>query len=116
MEVCIEIATGAARGASPLQCMGAHIACPLMMRFTIEQRHLTDTTGRPLPSGELDTVSFHCLEADSADAAIRLFITPAQGEIIGDILKFPGFQAVATVRTASGVYTLQVAPTSSQPL
>ncbi len=84
------------------------------MRFTIEQRHLTDTTGRPLTAGGFDAVSFHSLEADTADAAVHLFITPARGEIIGEILKFPGFQAVATVRTTSGVYTLQVTPTSSQ--
>ena len=32
--------------------------------------------------------------------------------LLGDILRFPGFQAVATVRKIGGVYTLQVSPTS----
>jgi len=83
------------------------------MRFTIEQRHLTDPSGRPLAT-EPGAVSFHSCEADTADDAVRTFIDPDRGEIIGNILKFPGFQAVATVRKATGVYTLQVTPSSSQ--
>jgi hypothetical protein len=59
-------------------------------------------------------VSFHSCDADSADGAVRSFVTEDQGEIIGSILKFPGFLAVATVRKTSGVYTLQVTPASSQ--
>ena len=93
--------------------MGAHVR-NLAMRFTIEQRHLTDPSGRPLRSADHTGVSFHSLEADTADAAVRLFIIEDRGEVIGDILKFPGFQAVATIRKTSGVYTLQVTPTSSQ--
>lgn len=84
------------------------------MRFTIEQRHLTDPTGRPLSPTDPTSVSFHSFEADTADAAVRSFVTQDQGEVIGNILKFPGFQAVATVRKTSGVYTLQVTPSSSQ--
>lgn len=84
------------------------------MRFTIEQRHLTDTSGRPLPSTDPTSVSFHSCDAASADDAVRTFVTQDQGEVIGSILKFPGFQAVATVRKTSGVYTLQVTPASSQ--
>ncbi len=84
------------------------------MRFTIEQRHLTDPAGRPLSSSDLAAVSFHSFEANTADDAVRLFVNQDQGEVIGEILKFPGFQAVATVRKTSGVYTLQVTPTSSQ--
>jgi hypothetical protein len=84
------------------------------MRFTIEQRHLTDPSGRPLVTTEPDVVSFHSCEADTADDAVRTFIGPDRGEIIGNILKFPGFQAVATVRKTTGVYTLQVTPSSSQ--
>ena len=45
---------------------------------------------------------------------MRLFIRKDQGEIIGNVLKFPGFQAVATVRKTSGVYTLQITPASQQ--
>ncbi len=84
------------------------------MRFTIEQRHLTDPSGRPLPSTDPGAVSFHSCEAETADAAVHVFIGLDRGEIIGNILRFPGFQAVATVRKTSGVYTLQVTPSSSQ--
>lgn len=85
------------------------------MRFTIEQRHLTDMIGKPI-TGEPFKVSFHTCEAESADEAVRLFIKRDEGELLGDILKFPGFQAVATVRKTTGVYTLQVGPTSSARL
>ena len=83
------------------------------MKFSIEQRHLTDAAGRPVPR-EAEQVSFHVCEAESADAAVRAHTTGTGAEVIGNILKFPGFQAVATVRKTSGVYTLQVTPSSSQ--
>lgn len=79
------------------------------MKFTIEQRHLTDAGGRPVAG---QTVSFHLFEAESAEHAVRIFVTEDQAEVIGSILKFPGFQAVATVRKPTGVYTLQVGPAS----
>ena len=85
------------------------------MRFTIEQRHLTDSGGKPI-AHEPDSVSFHTFEADSADDAVRIFIKRDQAELLGDILRFPGFQAVATVRKIGGVYTLQVGPTSQTKL
>ncbi len=81
------------------------------MRFTIEQRHLTDGVGKPI-AHDPESVSFHNLEAPSADDAVRLFIKKDDAELLGDILRFPGFQAVATVRKVGGVYTLQVSPTS----
>jgi len=80
------------------------------VRFTIEQRHLTDGGGKPI-SSDPEAVSFHTFDADSADDAVRLFIKRDHAELLGDILKFPGFQAVATVRKVGGVYTLQVGPT-----
>ncbi len=84
------------------------------MRFTIEQRHLTDSVGKPI-ANEPDSVTFHTFEAESADEAVRLFIKrDTQAEILGDILRFPGFQAVATVRKVGGVYTLQVGPSSQR--
>jgi hypothetical protein len=83
------------------------------MRFSIEQRHLTDPTGRVVSSAAA-AVSFHSIEAESASAAIVGFASENRGEIIGDIMKFPGFQAVATVRNTEGVYTLQVAPSSQK--
>jgi hypothetical protein len=85
-----------------------------MMRFTIEERHLTDTQGRPVDETVPDLVEFHSFDAESIDEAVRLFVKRDQGEIIGTVLKFPGFQAVATIRKASGVYTLQFTPASQQ--
>jgi hypothetical protein len=84
------------------------------MRFTIEERHLTDTEGRPIASSAPDSVAFHSFDADTVDEAVRLFVKKDHGEIIGTVLKFPGFQAVATVRKATGVYTLQFTPSSQQ--
>lgn len=81
------------------------------MRFTIEQRHLTDADGKPVTGAG---VQYHVCDADSVSDAIRLFIKKAEAEIIGEIVTFPGFQAVATVRDASGVYTLQLSPASGQ--
>jgi len=81
------------------------------MKFTIETRHLTDAAGKPMPR-ETAGVAFHVFEAESAGDAVRLFVRDTGAEIIGDILKFPGFQAVATVRNPTGVFTLQVSPTS----
>ena len=83
------------------------------MKFTIEQRHLTDATGKPTGS---EAVSFHSCDAESADEAVRLFVRKDDAEVLGNILKFPGFQAVATVRKTTGVYTLQVSPTSQNRL
>ena len=83
------------------------------MRFNIEQRHLTDPNGRPVSSAAA-AVSFHSIEAESASAAIAGFASEHRGEIVGDITKFPGFQAMATVRNPEGVYTLQVAPSSQK--
>ena len=83
----------------------------MLMRFMIEQRHLTDGGGKPVRS-DASPVAFHSAEAQSASDAIVGFASEHRGEIIGEIMKFPGFHAVATVRTAEGVYTLQVAPSS----
>ena len=82
------------------------------MRFTVEQRHLTDPSGRPVasPGG----VQFHQCDGENLDEAVRLFVIGAEAELIGDVLKFPGFQAVATVRKATGVFTLQFSPSSER--
>ena len=84
----------------------------MKMRFTIEERHLTDANGKPVSA--VDTVRFHTRDAENADEAVRLFVRDDNAELIGDVLKFPGFQAVATVRKQGGVYTLQVTPSSQQ--
>jgi hypothetical protein len=80
------------------------------VRFTIEQRHLTDASGKPVAS--TSQVSFHTFDAESADEAVRLLVKRDDAELMGDIKKFPGFHAMATIKSAAGVYTLQVAPTS----
>jgi len=82
------------------------------MRFTVEERHLTEADGRPVSTP--GAVEFHTFDADTIDDAVRLFIRKDESELIGNVLKFPGFQAVATIRKASGVYTLQFTPASQQ--
>ncbi len=81
------------------------------MEFTIAQRHLTDATGKPIADQPM-AVSFHVCEADSVDEAVSRFTQQSDAEVIGNVLKFPGFHAVATVRTSGGVFTLQVSPSS----
>jgi hypothetical protein len=81
------------------------------MRFSIEQRHLTDAAGKPI-SRDGREVAFYVLDAESAEDAVRLHIKDRDAEVIGNVMKFPGFQAVATMRNAGGVYTLQVSPAS----
>jgi len=82
------------------------------MRFTIEERHLTDLAGRlvatPAP------VSFHSCDAESVEDAVRTYVQTDEAELIGKIQTFPGFQGIATVRKPSGVYTLAIAPSSQQ--
>ena len=85
------------------------------MRFTIEQRHLTDSAGKPVGNAP-EEVSFQVFDAESAEDAVRLLIKRDNGELVGDIMRFPGFHAMATIRTNLGVYTLQVGPSSQSRL
>lgn len=82
----------------------------MTIRFTVEERHLTDRNGRPVIAD--DSVSYQNYEAESVDDAVGLFVRSNGAELIGNVLKFPGFQAVATVRKPSGVYTIQFTPAS----
>lgn len=82
------------------------------MRFTIEERHLTDPEGRPVAPEAPTAVAFHTCEAETVDDALRLYVKKSAAEVIGTTLRFPGFQAVATVRKPSGVYSLQLMPAS----
>nr|MDQ3281829.1 hypothetical protein [Acidobacteriota bacterium] len=77
-----------------------------MMRFTVEERHLTEADGRPVSAP--DAVEFLTVDAEGIDDAVRLYVKKDAAELIGNVLKFPGFQAVATVRKSSGVYTVQI--------
>jgi len=81
-----------------------------MIRFTVEERHLTDMDGRPVTGA--DDLAFHSFEAETVDDAVQLYLSDDDAALIGTVLKFPGFQAVATVRKASGVYTVQFTPAS----
>ena len=81
------------------------------MRFSIEQRHLTDAAGKPI-SRDGREVAFYVRDAESAEDAVRLHIKECGAEVIGSVMKFPGFHAVATMRGTGGVYTLQVSPAS----
>lgn len=83
---------------------------PERMRFVVEQRHLTDTRGRVI--GEPQAVSFHTFDAGDVDDAIRLHVKEQSGQLLGEVLKFPGYQAIATLRNGAGVYTLQITPAS----
>lgn len=85
-----------------------------MMRFTVEERHLTDMEGRPVADSSPNAVAFHTFDAETVDDAVGIFVKRDHAEILGNVLKFPGFQAVATVRRPSGVYTLQFTPSSQQ--
>ncbi|HEX8618392.1 MAG TPA: hypothetical protein VF911_12460 [Thermoanaerobaculia bacterium] len=82
------------------------------MRFTVEKRHLTEADGRPVTVS--DAVEYNSVDADTIDDAVRFYITTDNAELIGNVLKFPGFQAVVTVRKATGVYTLQFTPASQR--
>ena len=88
---------------------------PRDMRFTIEQRLLTDSAGKPVANAS-SRVSFQILDAESPEDAVRLVIKRDNAELVGDIMKYPGFHALATIRTTGGVYTLQVAPTSQSQI
>lgn len=79
------------------------------MRFAIEQRHLTDGSGKPI--GRSD-VEFHLFDAENLDEAVGLFVGRTQAEVVGTVLKFPGLRAMATIRNPEGVYTIQLTPAS----
>lgn len=98
------------RNCTPLPARDSRV----LMKFTIEERHLTDTEGRPISTNSPDSVAFHSFDAASIDEAVGLYVQRDQAEVIGSVLKFPGLQAVATVRKATGVYTLQFTPASQQ--
>lgn len=83
------------------------------MRFTIEQRHLTNGTGQPVTDLS-QAVTFHFCDANTLDEAVTQFATGHSAEVIGSVLKFPGFQAMATLRNPTGVFTLQIAPASQR--
>ena len=80
------------------------------MRFSIEQIFLTDGSGKPL--GEKGRREYHVVDADTADVALSLLLDEQQANVIGDVLRFAGAQAVATAQQAGTVFTLHAAPGS----
>lgn len=83
------------------------------MRFRVEQIFLTDDEGRVIPSSGRSPL-YHLLEAATVDDLLTAFVKQRGGVIVGEVLKFPGFQAVATVRDEQSVYTLQVLPSTDR--
>ncbi len=55
----------------------------MLMKFTVEQRHLTDQAGKPV-ADDPGAVSFHTCEAENVDDAVRLFVSNSRGEVIGE--------------------------------
>jgi hypothetical protein len=90
-----------------------NLARRLLVRFRVEQVFLTDDEGRVIPSSGRSPL-FHLVDAPSVDELLHLFLDEQGGEIVGEILRFPGFQAVATVRSDQSVYTLQILPTTDR--
>jgi len=52
------------------------------------------------------------VEAETVDAAMTNFLCHAEAELVGDVDKYPGFQAVATARSKDSTFTLHVLPAS----
>lgn len=93
----------------------SHESCtPLIaMRFRIEQIYLTDDKGRVIPRPGTDPMH-HFVEAETVEELLDTFVGRDQAEIVGDVLRFPGFQAIATVKKQQVVYTLQVIPATDR--
>lgn len=79
----------------------------LPVRFTVEQIFLT-TPRAPGPRYP----EYHLVEADTVDAALEGFLSTASATLVGEVQKFPGFQAVATARAEDSVFTLNLLPGS----
>lgn len=83
-----------------------------MVKFQIEQVDLTDEAGQVISAGKV--VRFHTVEANTPDDALASFLEADSAVIVGDVLKLPGFQAIATARRANRVYTLQLHPATDR--
>jgi len=79
------------------------------MRFRIEQTFLTNEEGAIVPSMAHE-VRFHIREAATVEEALESFVHADHGQIVGNVIRFPGFQLIATARRDKSVYTLHVDP------
>ncbi|HVT04479.1 MAG TPA: hypothetical protein VHL58_14020 [Thermoanaerobaculia bacterium] len=81
------------------------------MRFRVEQLALTDEKGKVQPG---QRPRFYVQEAETVDDAVRACVAENDAVLVGEVLRLPGFQAVATVRRDQMVYTLQLGPVSDR--
>jgi hypothetical protein len=78
------------------------------MRFTIEQIFLTTPRADCPPRHP----EYHVVEADTVDAALEGFLSNTSATLVGEVQKFPGFQAVATARAEDTVFAVNLLPGS----
>ncbi|MEA2462413.1 MAG: hypothetical protein QOJ98_160 [Acidobacteriota bacterium] len=78
------------------------------MRFTVEQIFLTTPRADEPPRHP----QYHVVEADTVDAALAGFLSTASATLVGEVQKFPGFQAVATARAEDTVFAVNLLPGS----
>jgi hypothetical protein len=83
------------------------------MRFRVEQIYLTDEEGRIISRPGIHPMH-HMVEGGTVDEVLDTFVSTDGAEIVGDVLKFPGFQAIATVKRQQVVYTLQIVPATDR--
>jgi hypothetical protein len=83
------------------------------MRFRVEQIYLTDEEGKIISRPGVHPMH-HLLEAANVDSLLSEFVASDGAQIVGEVLKFPGFQAIATVKRDHVVYTLQVLPATDR--
>ena len=77
-----------------------------LMRFSIEQIFLTDSSGKPLGP---PAAAYHVVNADTLDAALASFLREQQASLIGTIQKLAGAHAVATAQQERTVFTVHIA-------
>ena len=100
------------QGYQPVRCVGSIKQGGAILKFRVEQIFLTDEEGKVTPVGQNRV--FHLLEANNVDDALYAFVEKDGAEIVGEVMKLPGFQAIATARRKNWVYTLQLLPVSDR--
>jgi hypothetical protein len=82
------------------------------VRFIIEQLHLTDPSGKPIPYTSPKV--FHSADGEDTERVLLEFVETDGARIVGDVSLFPGYHGVATARKGDEVYTLHVYPGSDR--
>jgi hypothetical protein len=83
-------------------------ACRSAVRFTVEQVFLTTPRADQPPRHP----EYHLVEADTVDAALARFLASSSATLVGEVQRFPGYQAVATARAEDVVFTVNLLPGS----